>query len=122
MMQAMEENSGDFSRAMAFLEQAVTGLRKYGSHQHLPRGLFARAECYRRRKDFSKAGDDLDEAKEIAELGSMKLYICDYHLEAGKLCRAQGKETEAKQHFQTAQNMIEDMKYYRRKPQCPGVV
>jgi tetratricopeptide (TPR) repeat protein len=122
MMQAMEENSGDFSRAMAFLEQAVTGLRKASRNDFLPRALFARAGCYRRMKDFSKAGDDLDEAKEIAELGSMKLFLCDYHLEAGKLCRARGKETEAKQHFQTAQNMIQEMKYYRRKSECPGVV
>jgi tetratricopeptide (TPR) repeat protein len=119
MMQAMEENSDDFSRAMAFLEQAVTGFRTANHQEFLTRGLFARAECYRRIKDFSKAGDDLDEAKEIAELGSMKLHLCDYHLEAGKLCQAQGKETEAKQHFQTAEKMIEEMKYYRRKSECP---
>jgi tetratricopeptide (TPR) repeat protein len=115
MMQAKTGTSGDFSRAAAFLEQAVTGLREAGVQEYLVRGLFARSECYRRMKDFSKARDDLDEAEEIAELGSMKLFLCDYYLEAAKLCRAEGKEAEAKEHLQTAEWLIEETKYYRRK-------
>ncbi len=115
MIRAKTENSGDFSRAAAFLEQAVTGLRKASRNDFLPRALIARAECYRRMRDFSKARENLDEAKEIAELGGMKLLLCDYHLEAGKLCQDQGKENEAAEHLQTAERLIEETKYYRKK-------
>jgi hypothetical protein len=66
-------------------------------------------------KSYSKAMDDLNEAKEIAELGSMKLFLCDYHLEAGKLCQEQeGKTQEAEEHFLIAADMIEKTKYHRR--------
>ncbi|MCP5107712.1 MAG: toll/interleukin-1 receptor domain-containing protein [bacterium] len=115
MKQAKTENSGDFSTAAAFLEQAVTGLRDANRNDHLPRALIARAECYRRRKAFSKARYDLDEAKEIALLGSMKLFICDYHLEAAKLCSHQEKENEAAEHRKKAETLIEETKYYRRR-------
>lgn len=115
MMRSKTGQSGNLSRAANFLKQAVMGLRKYGSHQHLPRGLLARAECYRRMQNFSKAREDLNEAKEIAELGSMKLFLCDYHLEAGRLYRANGKESDAKEHFKTAHQLIEETKNYRRK-------
>jgi len=43
--------------------------RKSGNQDDLPRGLIARAECYRRMRAFSKARENLDEAKEIAETG-----------------------------------------------------
>ncbi|UCH96306.1 MAG: tetratricopeptide repeat protein [Candidatus Aminicenantes bacterium] len=74
----------------------------------------ARAECYRWQQQFSKAWDDLNEALEIAQLGSMKLHLVDYHLEAGRLCQAQGKKQEAKDHFKTAKKMIEETGYHRR--------
>jgi tetratricopeptide (TPR) repeat protein len=115
MIRAKHENSGDLSRALAFLETAVTGLRESGNQDDLPRGLIARAECYRRMGAFSKAREDLDEAEEIAETGDMKLYLCDYHLEAAKLCRDEGNETGAKEHFRTAGRLIEETKYGRRK-------
>ncbi|MCP5102803.1 MAG: hypothetical protein GY950_05475, partial [bacterium] len=115
MIRAKTGNSGDFSRAAAFLEQALTGLRKASRNDFLPRALIARAECYRLQSDFSKARENLEEAEEIAELGGMKLFLCDIHLEAGKLCRDEGKETDAADHFQTAEALIEETKYYRRK-------
>jgi hypothetical protein len=43
--------------------------------------------------------EDLHEALEIAQLGSMNLFIADYHLEAGKLCQAQGKQQDARKHL-----------------------
>ncbi len=61
-----------------------------------------------------KAWQDLHEAFEIAELGSMKLYIADYHLEPGRLCRAEGKEKEAAEHFREAKALIDETGYHRR--------
>jgi len=65
-------------------------------------------------KQFSKAWDDLNEALEIVELGSMKLHLVDYHLEAGRLCEDEGKHDQAKTHFETAAKMIEETGYHRR--------
>jgi len=56
----------------------------------------------------------LNEAKEIAQLGDMKLYLVDYHLEAGRVCSAEGKSGEANEHFKTAVKMIEETGYHRR--------
>ena len=98
------------------------GIERATSH-HLPRGLFARAACYRAQNEFALAEADLEEAREIAERGEMKLHLADYHLEACRLCLAQSeqgaksKRQEAKEHLATASAMIEKMGYGRRKPE-----
>ncbi len=89
MMAAEKDGNRDFHRAAAYLDRAVEGLREYGSQQHLPRGFLARAACYRLQGLFTRAREDLQEAKEIAEQGEMKLHLVDYHLEAGRLCLAE---------------------------------
>jgi tetratricopeptide (TPR) repeat protein len=103
-----------FEKAKEYLDQAADGLRKAGTQDHLPRGLLARAGYYRIQKEYYKAWQDLNEALEIAELGSMKLFLADYHLEAGRLCLAEKKKNEAKKHFNTAKEMIDKMGYHRR--------
>jgi tetratricopeptide (TPR) repeat protein len=115
LLKTVREEGRDFTRAREYLNRAVTGLREYGSYQHLPRGLFVRAECFRLMKQFSRAWDDLKEAEEIAEMGGMKLFLCDYHLEAARLCAAEGKDKEADQHFRKARELIEETGYLRRK-------
>jgi tetratricopeptide (TPR) repeat protein len=120
MKKTVYENSGDFSTAMEYLDRAVTGLREAGTQHMLPLALLARAECYRLQKQFSKAWDDLKEAREIATLGSMKLHLVDYHLEAGRVRREQGKEADAVRHFETARKMIKETGYYRREGGVEG--
>jgi hypothetical protein len=44
----------------------------------------------------------------------MKLFLADYHLEAGRLCLAEKKIPEAKKHFNTAKEMIDKMGFHRR--------
>ncbi|MCX6579964.1 MAG: toll/interleukin-1 receptor domain-containing protein [Candidatus Aminicenantes bacterium] len=78
-------------------------------------GLLVRAECYRHMKDYAKALDDLNEARDIAELGNMKPHLCDYHLEAGRLCQAQGKTDETGEHFRAAKAIVDETGYGRRK-------
>lgn len=114
MMQTLAEKTGDFTKAAEHLHQAVSGLRKAGRDDYLPRGLFARAECFRHMQKFKAAWEDLQEALEIAQLGSMKLHLADYHLEAGKICEAQGKQQDAREHFTTAKEMMEEMGYKRK--------
>jgi tetratricopeptide (TPR) repeat protein len=113
MMPAIDQGT-DFTRAAAHLDRAVQGLREAGTNDYLPRGLLARAECYRRQQQFSLAWDDLNEALEIAESGSMKLHLVDYHLEAARLCQAEGNKIGADEHFKKAAEMIKETGYHRR--------
>ncbi|MCP5102541.1 MAG: tetratricopeptide repeat protein, partial [bacterium] len=114
MKQALKENSGNFSRAMDFLRQAVEGLREAQVQDYLLRGLLFRAECSRHLKSYADAWQDLNEANEIARLGNMKLFLCDYHLEAGKLCSEQGKNKDAEEHIKKATELIKETGYGRR--------
>ena len=114
LLKALEEQAGDFSMAADYLNKAVEGLRDAGTMDHLPKGLLARAELYRVQKEYQKAHDDLDEAREIAERGGMRLYLADYHLEAARLCLAEGDRDSARWHRDTVKEMIEEMGYHRR--------
>ncbi|MCX6581157.1 MAG: toll/interleukin-1 receptor domain-containing protein [Candidatus Aminicenantes bacterium] len=104
-----------WTRAREFLDRAVTGLREAGYQHMLVLGLLARAAYFRWQGDFDAARTDLCEAREIAESGDMKLFICDYHLEAARLCEAEGKTTDAAEHSRAADALIEETGYYRRK-------
>ena len=131
LLKVLQEGSGDFTYAATILDQAVDGLRQAGRQEEIPRGLFARAACYRAKNEFAPAWADLEEAREIAERGEMKLFLADYHLEASRVCLAEGKmeagggrmeaaekkKREAEEHLRVASEMIEEMGYGRRKPE-----
>jgi hypothetical protein len=111
------ESGQYFDQARAYLNQAVAGFRESGDQDFLCRGLLERAACYRSQNEFALAWADLEEAREIAERGEMKLHLADYHLEASRLQVASGKLQEAKEHLDIAAKMIEDMGYGRRRPE-----
>jgi hypothetical protein len=50
----------------------------------------------------------------------MKLFLVDYHLEAGRLRRAEGEDAEAEKHFEKAARMIKETGYYRREKGVEG--
>jgi tetratricopeptide (TPR) repeat protein len=104
-----------YPKAFDYLNQAVAGLREAGTQHHIPRGLLARAALFRKQENFAAAWEDLTEAQEIAERGEMGLHLADYHLEACRLCLAEGKRSEAREHLETAAEMIEKMDYGRRQ-------
>jgi hypothetical protein len=65
------------------LASAVSGLRRAGTQDHLPRGLLTRAWLRfltGARTGPESAQEDLDEAWEIAERGPMPLFMADIHL------------------------------------------
>jgi len=104
-----------WTRVRDFLDRAVAGVREAERRDILPLGLFARAAYFRWQGDFDAARADLCEAREIAESGDMKLHLCDYHLEAARLCEAEGKTSDAAEHSRTADALIEETGYYRKK-------
>jgi tetratricopeptide (TPR) repeat protein len=104
------------SEAKCWLDEAVDGLRKAGQQQELPRGLIARAgllefriknsEGRERKECLAEAWRDLEEAKEIAERGEMKLWLADYHLEGSRVCLDEGRKDDAKGHYEEAKQLI----------------
>jgi len=122
------------------LDAAVDGLRRAGQIDDLPRGLLTRAWCsfaeastHKLRGDaqeaaclFSRAQEDLDEAWEIAERGSMRLHMGDIHLYRARLFGNRKAETgNRKEEIQypwespaadlaAAEKLINDCGYHRR--------
>jgi tetratricopeptide (TPR) repeat protein len=122
------------AEAKKWLDEAVDGLRKAGTQDFLPRGLFARVEYYSVVGEYKKALVDLNEVREIAERGEMKLWLADYHLEAAKLALSENSRAveqgnrrgesetgsrpttcrDAKEHYEEAKRLINECGYHRR--------
>ena len=66
--------------AVTHQDAAVHGLRDAGQLDHLPRGLLTRAWLRRVQGQPDLARQDLDEAWQIAERSSMRLFMADVHL------------------------------------------
>ena len=86
--------SSDFPPPSSFvlptshLDTAVSGLRRAGMQDHLPRGLLTRAwlrSLTGARTGPESAQSDLDEAWEIAARGPMPLFLADIHLYRARL-------------------------------------
>jgi hypothetical protein len=75
-------------RDPAMIEEAVQHLRSSGAYAQLGRGLLTGAAFRRAIGDWNGAGNDTNEAKEIAESGLMRLYWCDCALERARLALA----------------------------------
>ncbi len=114
LLEAMEDKTQDFGVAERRLDQAIESLRKTKDQDSIARGLLACTVLFRVLNDLSKAWSHLEEVREIAELGSMRLHLADYHLEACRLSLAQTKPEKASQHFQKAKAMIDEIGYHRR--------
>ena len=63
---------------------------------------------------LSLAQRDLEEAASIAERGGMGLYQADCHLEYARLYLATGDKHHAREHLETAKEMVDRMGYHRR--------
>ena len=123
------------SEALKLLQNAVDKLQGSNVSDEVPHAHLARARLLRATGDFADARRDLDEVFEIAEPGSMRLHLCDRHLE---LCRlafaerdgyapladksvapAKGDERDklteqAQAELKAASDLIEQCGYHRR--------
>jgi tetratricopeptide (TPR) repeat protein len=107
--------------AKKWMDEAVDGLRKAGEQRYLPCGLLARAGYYRCQQDWDRAWGDLEEAREIAERGEMKLHLADYHLESARLCIDEGRKGDAKGHCKEARRLVEECGYHRRDKELKDI-
>ncbi|MDV6347051.1 TIR domain-containing protein [Nitrosomonas sp. Is35] len=77
-----------FETARRELNAAVSGLRRAGTQDYIPRGLLTRAWLRfleDRQTGSESAQADLNEAWEIAERGPMRLHMADIHLHRARL-------------------------------------
>lgn len=109
------DRAAGFAVAADHLNQAVDGLRRAAREDELPRGLLARAALRRFLPDHPGAEADLAEALEIAELGGMRLFECDAHLEWARLRRDQGDLVAARRHLARARVLVDETGYRRRE-------
>lgn len=118
VFQELSKSYNNLSQASEPMQIALREIREANQQRHLPHGLLARAEFNRYKRQFNKAWDDLKELIEIAEQFQMELFIADYHLEATRLCLAEGnRKPEANSHFKKATNQIKNTVYNRRNPE-----
>lgn len=88
-------DDGRWEPALRELEAAVTGLRRAGAQEFIVRGLLIRAWhrfLFGAATGPDSAQGDLDEAWEIAERGSMKLFLADIHLYRARLFGVRNSE------------------------------
>lgn len=114
LVQALHEESSNFSQAKEHLNKAIEELRQFGGQEFTICGLLARTKLYIASDDIKNAKRDLDEAFTLAERSGMKLYQADCHLEYARLNLAIGKKEEAGQNLVTAKEMVEKMGYHLR--------
>jgi tetratricopeptide (TPR) repeat protein len=110
----------DIENSQSEIDAAVSGLRDAGQQQYLPLALLTRA-WLRSLTGFSigpeNAQSDLDEAWEIAERGSMKLYMADIHLYRARLFffyEQQYPWQSPQDDLAAAEKLIKDCGYHRR--------
>jgi tetratricopeptide (TPR) repeat protein len=111
---AAGEDADEWLRIGIQFDRAVDGLRRAGTLHHLPRGLFARADLHRRRGDYQKALEDLEEAKSVAERGGMRLHLADYWLGRARLERDLGQREPFETALSEAGRLIRGIGYLRR--------
>ncbi len=115
-----EGSQRGFATAATELDHAVSGLRRAGMQDFLPRGLLPRAwlrSVTGARTGSESAQSDLDEAWEIAERGPMPLFLADIHLYRARLFfREATYPWQSPQHdLAEARRLIFKHGYLRRK-------
>src|SRR6185436_2498361 len=109
----------EWENARHELDAAVSGLRRAGMQDHIPRGLLTRAllrSLTGARTGPESAQEDLDEAWEIAERGPMKLFLADIYLHRARLFFRERSYpwNSSLNDPATTEKLINDCGYHRR--------
>ena len=141
MLQCIDTGMNNFSEAENKLNEAIDGLRGANRQDYLPLPLLTRASLFRHQREFNRSWTDLDEAKEISENCSMKLYLTDYHLEAYRNIEQQllldnnriiqagevvvfskmEMQLQLQEHLREAEQLVEKTGYFRRNKEIQEI-
>jgi hypothetical protein len=94
-------------------DQALAALRRANAEHHLPRGLLAHAEALWRCGDADAADELLREAKDIATLGPMPLFMTYAHLLRACIALSQNDFAAARGKHEAAAALIKKLDYGR---------
>lgn len=117
-----EDTSTHREAAEQYFNRAVEGLRKAGDVEMIAKGLLARAQWRLQTNRRAAALEDLDEVYEIAESGSMGLYLVDWHIAMSRLRRLEGDHAAAEQHKIEAVRRVRETGYLRRLEEAEGLL
>jgi tetratricopeptide (TPR) repeat protein len=114
----LESSSFDNSESKMplHIDDAVNGLRKSGDQTRIPAAFLTRAWMRAVQGRTSEARSDLDEAKQIAERGPMRLHLADVHLHKARLFFRDDLDA-ACEDLRQARVLIEKCGYLRRMPE-----
>ena len=116
-----EDSAAHHAAAEQFLDTAMEGLRKANLGEFVVKGLLARANWRISTQRPAAALEDLDEVYEIADSGSMGLYLVDWHIAMAQLRRMEGDTSAAEQHKAEALRRITETGYLRRLEEAEGL-
>jgi tetratricopeptide (TPR) repeat protein len=108
--------------AARHLDEAVSYLRRSGREDYVPRGLLARARLGRWMGDGERVLQDLTEALDIAERGSMQLHACDARLEWARYHVSLGDLDAARPHVTSAMVLVAFTGYGRRQAELEALL
>jgi tetratricopeptide (TPR) repeat protein len=121
---AARESTERWQSAATHLDAAVQGLRDASQLDELPHGLLTRAWLRRVQGKTDLARQDLDEAWQIAERSSMRLFMTDVHLARLRLfgrtdpypwrTHSDGTPRTPHDDLTAARRLITDCGYHRR--------
>ena len=116
-----EDSSTQRAAADQSFNTTVEGLRESGDSMYLPLGLLARANWRIATQRPALALENLEEVYEIADSGSMGLYLVDWHIAMARLRRTEGDSSAAQQHKAEALRRIAETGYLRRMEEAEGL-
>ena len=116
-----ENSTAHYAAAEQSFNTAVEGLRKAGTIHRLPLGLNARSNWRIATQRPAAALEDLEEVYEIADSGSMGLYLVDWHIAMAQLRRMESDTSAAEQHKAEALRRIAETGYLRRLEEAEGL-
>ena len=122
MLEAVTKGIVDFEKSRGYLDAGVEGLREAGQQEDLPRGLLARAALYRHSGEYEKGVRDVEESREIAGRGQMKLHLADCSLECARLYNAGGDKDKAGEELALAKRLVGETGYHRRDGEVEELV
>lgn len=114
LAQVAGRDAQNFDQVKASLDLAMSYLLHAGRVVHFPRGLMALADWHLIDGTFKHAMTNLQEALDIATLGKMRVHQSDCLLKFALVYLAQGKKAKARESWERAKGMIEEMGYHRR--------
>lgn len=121
VMQALDNQSDDFSKAYHYLNKSAEVLSGKGYENYYPAVLLLQAELLRYKHEYKQAHQTLKQVIGLTEKGGMQIFMIEAKIELCRLYYAEGAESLAKSEFGLAKDLVERHGYFRRYPELKAL-